>query len=138
MNAMASYVYVKNPNGTTYVYENTSCWDKESKKTKHHRRCIGKLDPLTKEVIPTGRKTNTKTDDASQSIEHCCVMTIGPTLLLDKAAAQTKLTKVLKAVFPDDYQGILTCAYYLACEGKALCHAEQWSVRSKYVRPMSV
>ena len=132
MNAMASYVYVKNPNGTTYVYENTSCWDKESKKTKHHRRCIGKLDPLTKEVIPTGRKTNTKTDDASQSIEHCCVMTIGPTLLLDKAAAQTKLTKVLKAVFPDDYQGILTCAYYLACEGKALCHAEQWSVRSKH------
>ena len=29
---MASYVYVKNPNGTTYVYENESYWDKRSKK----------------------------------------------------------------------------------------------------------
>ena len=28
---MSSYVYVKNPNGKTYVYENTTYWDKESK-----------------------------------------------------------------------------------------------------------
>lgn len=29
---MASYVYVKNPNGTTYVYQNESYWDKAEKK----------------------------------------------------------------------------------------------------------
>lgn len=28
---MSSYVYVKNPNGKTYVYENTTYWDKETK-----------------------------------------------------------------------------------------------------------
>ncbi len=53
---MASHVYVKNPNGTTYVYENVSYWDKEDKKTKHRRKCVGKIDPDTKEVIPTGKK----------------------------------------------------------------------------------
>lgn len=30
---MASYVYVKTPNGTTYVYENESYWDKAAQKT---------------------------------------------------------------------------------------------------------
>lgn len=129
---MASHVYVKNPNGTTYVYENVSYWDKEDKKTKHRRKCVGKIDPDTKEIIPTGRKTNAKSDDALQKTEHCQVLTTGPSLLLDKAAAQTRLDKVLHTVFPEDYQGILTCAYYLASEGKALCHAEQWSSRSKH------
>ncbi len=129
---MASHVYVKNPNGTTYVYENVSYWDKEDKKTKHRRKCVGKIDPDTKEVIPTGKKTNAKPDGALQKTEHCQILTTGPSLLLDKAAAQTRLSMVLRAVFPEDYQGILACAYYLASEGKALCHAEQWSSRSKH------
>lgn len=129
---MASHVYVKNPNGTTYVYENVSYWDKGEKKTKHRRKCVGKIDPDTKEVIPTGKRTSAKPDGALQKKEHCQVLTTGPSLLLDKAAAQTRLSTVLRAVFPEDYQGILTCAYYLASEGKALCHAEQWSSRSKH------
>jgi len=44
---MSSYVYVKNPNGKTYVYENTTYWDKESKSCKHYRKSIGHLDPDT-------------------------------------------------------------------------------------------
>ncbi len=53
---MASYVYVKNPNGTTYVYQNESYWDKAEQKTKHHRKCIGKLHPETNELIPNPDK----------------------------------------------------------------------------------
>ena len=30
---MASIIHIKNPNGTTYVYENISYWNKENKKT---------------------------------------------------------------------------------------------------------
>ena len=129
---MASHVYVKNPNGTTYVYENISYWDKEEKRTRHRRKCIGKVDPHTKQIVPTGRKTDTKPDDTLQKSEHCRVLTIGPALLLDKAAAQTKLTRVLRLIFPEDYEQILMCAYYLASEGKALCHAEQWSSRNRH------
>lgn len=128
---MASQVYVRNPNGTTYVYENFSYWDKEEKKTKHRRKCIGKLDPDTGEVVPTG-KSHSHQNAALQKNEHCSVLTIGPTLLLDKAVAETKLAKVLHLVFQEDYEQILTCAYYLASEGKALCHAEQWTTRNEH------
>ena len=68
---MASHVYVKNPNGTTYVYENISYWDKNEKRTKHRRKCIGKVDPVTRQIIPTGKKTAVKPDDALQKNEHC-------------------------------------------------------------------
>lgn len=128
---MASNVYVKNPNGTTYVYENISYWDKDEKRTKHRRKCIGKVDPVTKQIIQTGKKTDIKPDGALQKNEHCRVLTIGPALLLDKAAAQTKLDRVLRLIFPEDHEQILMCAYYLASEGKALCHAEQWSSRNR-------
>lgn len=128
---MASYVYVKNPNGTTYVYENQSYWDKTEQKTKHHRKCVGKLHPETKEIIPTRKKSADAGKKISQT-ERCSVSTIGPALLLDKAAQETGLDKTLKASFPQDWHRILTCAYYLACEGNALCHVEQWSARNRH------
>jgi len=126
---MASYVYVKNPNGTTYVYENISYWDKTAKKTKHRRKCVGKLDPAAKGIIPTGRSSSVQSG-ALQKEEHCQVSTVGPTLLLEKAAAETGLAKVLRQAFPEEDRSILSCAYYLASEGKALCHVEQWSAQN--------
>lgn len=96
---MASHVYVKNPNGTTYVYENISYWDKKEKRTKHHRKCIGKVDPSTKQIIPTGKNTDIRPDDTLQKHGCCSVLTIGPAMLLDKAAEQTKLTRTLRLIF---------------------------------------
>jgi len=37
-----------------------------------------------------------------------------------------KLAAHLKAVFPDDWERILTCSYYLVSEGGALAHVEKW------------
>lgn len=65
---MASYVYVKNPNGTTYVYQNESYWDKAEQKTKHHRKCVGKLHPETNELIPNRKKSITTDPDVKQNI----------------------------------------------------------------------
>lgn len=128
---MASYVYVKNPNGTTYVYQNESYWDKSEQKTKHRRRCVGKLHPETNEIIPNRKKSVTTGLDTSKT-EHCTVLTTGPAILLDKAAHETKIDNILQAAFPEDWKRILTCAYYLASEGAALCHVEQWSERSRH------
>lgn len=128
---MASYVYVKNPNGTTYVYENVSYWDKATKSTKHKRKCVGKLKPGTQEIVPTKGKSTPASQIIPQE-SHCTVTTIGPSLLLDKAAHETKLAQTLRFAFPDDWERILTCAYYLACEGNALCHIEQWSTRNQH------
>ena len=41
---------------TTYVYESVSYWDEEKKQSRSKRRVIGKLDPETGEIIPTGRR----------------------------------------------------------------------------------
>lgn len=60
---MASYIYVKNPNGTTYVYQNESYWDKSEQKTKHRRKCIGKLHPETRELIPNRKSSITAGQD---------------------------------------------------------------------------
>lgn len=46
----------------TYVYESESYWDKELKQPRSHRKLIGRIDPETGDVVPTGRKS--KTDPA--------------------------------------------------------------------------
>jgi hypothetical protein len=39
--------------GITYVYESHSYWDKEKKTSRAKRTLIGRLDPVTGEIIPT-------------------------------------------------------------------------------------
>lgn len=41
---------------TTYVYESISYWDEEKKQSRSKRRVIGKIDPETGEIIPTGKR----------------------------------------------------------------------------------
>ena len=55
---------------TTYVYESTSYWDAEKGQSRSKRRVIGKIDPETGEIIPTGkrgRKKKTATDQVNES-----------------------------------------------------------------------
>lgn len=127
---MASLVYLKHKNGTTYVYENVSFWDKKEKKPKSKRRCIGHLDPETGSVQPNGmRGGNKKTPAAKPEREQpkCFTYSCGVSALLDKICADTGISHILKKVFPDDWAAILTCAYYLVSEGQALYRVEKWS-----------
>lgn len=41
--------------GTCYAYETTYEWSDEKQKKVQHKRCIGKFDPVTGEVIPNGK-----------------------------------------------------------------------------------
>lgn len=45
----------------TYVYESVSYWDKELKQPRSHRKLIGRIDPATGDVVPTGKRTNAET-----------------------------------------------------------------------------
>lgn len=125
---MSSLVYVKNPNGKTYVYSNISVYDKETKKVKHIRKSIGHLDPVTGEVVPNRRKGDIarKKAETEEPAGRCVVENTGIKLLLDKAVSDIGLMLPLTTVFPDDWKRILTCAYYLVSEGGALCHVDQW------------
>ena len=53
--------YHKDTN-TTYVYESESYWDAEKGQSRSRRRVIGKLDPETGEIIPTGKRGRKKKD----------------------------------------------------------------------------
>lgn len=45
---------------TTYVYESTSYWDADKRQSRSKRRLLGKLDPETGEIIPTGSRGRKK------------------------------------------------------------------------------
>lgn len=53
-------------NGTTYVYESESYWDKEKKQPRSRRKLIGKLDEETGEIIPTGKSGRKKGSSRKQ------------------------------------------------------------------------
>ena len=49
-----SIVYNKDKrSGITYAYESTSYWDKERKMPRCKRTLIGRVNPETKEIVPT-------------------------------------------------------------------------------------
>ena len=41
--------------GITYVYESKSYWDKDKQQPRNVRKLIGKIDPKTGEIVPTGK-----------------------------------------------------------------------------------
>jgi hypothetical protein len=49
---------------TTYVYESESYWDPEKKQARSRRKVVGKLDPVTGEIIPTGKRGRKKKEAA--------------------------------------------------------------------------
>ena len=54
---------------TTYVYESTSYWDASKGQSRSKRRVIGKIDPLTGEIVPTGKRGRKKKADQGQAKE---------------------------------------------------------------------
>jgi len=126
VNSVASIVYVNGTNGTIYAYENISYWDKQTKATKHKRKCIGHVDEVSGKVAPNHKKG--AEGISAKPKQFCGVKGIGVSLLLDRIANETGLTGILRSVFADDWQQIMTCAYYLMSEGSALSRVEHWSV----------
>lgn len=41
---------------TTYVYESESYWVPELGQSRSKRRCLGKIDPETGEIVPCGKR----------------------------------------------------------------------------------
>ena len=102
---MAAIVYQTNKKtGITYAYESISHWDKEKQQSRAKRKCIGKVDPITKEIIPTRKK---RLDAKNQmSISESKRSFYGATLLFDKIGEKIGLTDDLKNCFPDTYKQI--------------------------------
>lgn len=121
-------------NGVEYVYEDKPYWDPIKQRGSHKRNYIGKnvdgvfvpnkkyklqqeLEHLKVEVKPGPVPTEVCTRDF-----------YGATYLLDAISAQLGIADDLKACFPNDYEKILSLAYYLVLEGhNPLYRFSRWS-----------
>ncbi len=50
--------------GVTYVYKSESSWDPVTKMPRPKRTCIGKIDPVTGEIVPTGKRGRPKKENS--------------------------------------------------------------------------
>jgi len=114
--------------GKTYAIKSTAKWNKEKKMSVPIREVIGYFDPVTDEILPNSpRRKGVKQPKIETTIS---AKSVGCNLLFNVAAEKTGLKETLSGVFPETWQKLLTCAYYLLSEGRALTHCEQWSRRT--------
>jgi transposase len=123
--------------GVTYVYESVSFWDKKKHQSRARRKCIGKLDPATKEVIPTKKRQVVPADiKAKQGVVPITKVArsfYGATHLFNEIAKDTGISADLKMCFPDSYKQILSIAYYLILEDKnPLSRFPRWAATHKH------
>ena len=78
--------------GITYVYESHSYWDPEKKMTRAKRKLIGKVDPDTKETVPTDGRNKKPRTPASGDTDYRKMYE----KLLKKYEAQQTLIESLK------------------------------------------
>jgi len=128
--SMAAIVYQTNKQTKiTYAYESVSCWDKEKQQSRAKRRCIGRVDPGTKEIIPTRKKDKRE----HISISEASRSFYGATYLFDAIGDKLGTTADLKKCFPDNYKQILSTAYYLILEDRnPLSRFPKWATTHKH------
>ena len=127
---MVAIVYQTNKQSKiTYAYESVSCWDKEKQQSRAKRRCIGKVDSETKEIIPTRKKDKTVTVSRTYTSRSF----YGATYLFDAIGDKLGITADLKRCFPDTYKHILSTAYYLILEDiNPLSRFPKWAATHKH------
>lgn len=65
---MACIVYQTNKKtGVKYAYESISYWDKEKNQPRSKRRYLGRVDPVTNEIIPSNGRNSHSEETAVQA-----------------------------------------------------------------------
>jgi transposase len=125
---MASRVnHLNKKTGVTYVYESVSHWDKEKQQSRNKQTCLGKLDPISGELVPSKRLASTPELRALQAPSTTASAEIvGASIVLDTITERLGLGALLKSCFPKEHSQIQTMAYYLASRGAPLSHCGTW------------
>lgn len=117
--------HVNKKTGVTYVYESVSFWDKEKKQSRNKQVCVGKLDPISGEFIPSKRLIPAQAAVRDPAVTASAEV-VGPSIVLDAITEQLGMEKLLRSCFPQEYKQIQTMAYYLASRGGPLSHCGTW------------
>jgi hypothetical protein len=124
--------------GVVYVYEDRPYWDSNKKQSRSKRCCIGKIDPVSGDIVPTrGRHSKKQTLSAGnaspQPMPGVSRKYYGATYLLDSIGSKLGVVDDLRHCFPDTYKQILSIAYYLIMEDKnPLFRFEKWGAIHKH------
>ncbi len=130
---MAAIVYQTNKKtGVTYAYESIAYWDKEKKQSRAKRRCIGKVDPKTQQIISTRKRQLPEVGQAPKRgpvpITRTKRSFYGATYLFDRIGEDTGVTEDLKTCFPESYRQLQSIAYYLILEDRnPLSRFNRWA-----------
>lgn len=135
-----SYVYLKNKkNGTTYVYESVGHWNKEKQMCICDRKCVGKLDPVTGEIVFSKKHIEynnlapLKNKTGPVPITETRHSFYGATYMLDEVGKKLGITNDLQRCFPDTYKHIISLAYYLILEDRnSLSRFPKWAATHKH------
>lgn len=100
-----------------YFYQIESYWDKNKKQPRQKRIFLGKKDPKTKEIIPPKKIMIPKSYTCKE---------YGSFYFLNKISEKIELKETLKEIFIDDWEKIITCAFFEICEGKPLYLCNSW------------
>ena len=86
----------------TYVYESVSYWDKEKKQPRSRRKLIGKRDPETGEIIPTGKRGRKKKapdhDESSSAHSDTDYKSLYEQTLSEKNRLESKVLDLQKQI----------------------------------------
>jgi len=124
-------IEIKSKNGTVYLYEDESYWDKEKGYSTHKRTCIGKKGADGEAVYNTYYRNREKMHQLAAEVkkpnEVSNTTFIGETMILDKVTRDIRVSRVLTGSFgEDDARKVIALSYYQLCRGKALSNAEDW------------
>lgn len=125
---MASITHHRNKKtGAVYVYSVESYWDKAKKAPRNKQVCLGRLDPVTGEVVPSKRKRKVAERAVAAPGVTVSSRVAGPFLLLEGITQSCGIDKLLRKCFPEDFELILSLVYYIVHKGGALSRSEPWS-----------
>jgi hypothetical protein len=119
--------------GITYAYSNEAYWDKEKQQSRAKRTLLGKVDPVTGEIMPTRSYKKKKENILVPAKRGPVPITKiqrsfhGASYLFDQIGNMTGVSADLRACFPDTYKQILSVAYYLILEeNNSLSRFSHW------------
>ncbi len=73
---------------TTYVYDSQSYWDAEKGQSRSKRKLLGKMDPETGKIIPTGQRGRKKKERPGEDSAPAGAQAAAPAGYLEKIKEQ--------------------------------------------------
>ncbi|MDR0751956.1 MAG: IS1634 family transposase [Christensenellaceae bacterium] len=117
-------IHINKKTGAKYLYVSEGYWDKEKKQSRNKQICLGRIDDVTGEVIPSGRAKrdpNKIMNAVKSNITKASNRIIGPIRLLDKLANDLGLVQILLQIFGSEICNyLLSLVFYLVLKGKPL------------------